>query len=147
MSAAFSSPKRFAGLMAVLALVRMVLALLESILEGMEERDPERPVLARLVAHMARQEARLLADLAAADDGDVGEAVVRRVRPRGWIVRGTGDVARRGWAGAVPEVARAPPWPRDRFARGRGPASAGAFARLPSCQARLGRAKHLIKQV
>lgn len=109
MSSVASTPHRSAGLMAVLALVRMVLALLHSILEGMEESDPERPMLAQLVAQMTRQEARLLGEIAAVGDEDLCEEAVRLVRPCARPSRGVGGPRPRGWAGAVPGVARAPP--------------------------------------
>ncbi len=68
MSPAAPTPSHPTGLAAALAVVRLVMALLESLFAGVGDLPadhPDRRLHARLMAVLARAEARILADLAA----------------------------------------------------------------------------------
>ena len=72
MSSASPAPSHPAGLAATLAVVRLVIALVERLFADIADLPPNHPdrrLHARLVAHLARAEAQILADIAVAAHG------------------------------------------------------------------------------
>ncbi len=107
-----ASPQK-AGLSAALVVVRLVMALLERLFADaadLPENHPDRRLLARARAELARAEARILANIAMSD-----RAAARAPNPphaaRAPLIQTVATPARTATcpAGAIPRIARAPP--------------------------------------